>query len=317
MDLAQAQDQVEPFLGRWALDLPRGAGWLEVWRENDYLDADILWIGGSVVPVSHVHVDGGKLVVSRISSREHERRHGRKHKITTWLIAEVSGDRLIGKYVEPHWNGHGAKTTLFHGNRIPDLPDAPNLSEITYGAPIHLLAPDDLSGWTLVRNDRANGWSVKDGVLSNHPEQRDPSHHIHYGNLRTVQTFEDFKLSLDVNVPEGNNSGIYLRGIYEIQVYDSYGKERDSHHMGALYSRITPAVSAEKKPGEWQHFDIVLCDRHLTVELNGSKIIDNQPIKGVTGGALTADEFSPGPIYLQGDHGEVQYKNIVLTPIID
>ena len=85
---------------------------------------------------------------------------------------------------------------------------------------------------------------------------------------------------------------------------------------------IVPAVSKTSTRSDsylrayWQDFDITLCDRHLTVILNGTKIIDNQAIMGVTGGALTADEFSPGPIYLQGDHGEVMYKDIVLTPII-
>ena len=86
--------------------------------------------------------------------------------------------------------------------------------------------------------------------------------------------------------------------------------------MGALYSRITPSESAEKKAGKWQDMDITLCDRHLTVVLNGKKIIDNQPVEGVTGGAMTSNEFIPGPIYLQGDHGKVSYKDIVLTPII-
>ena len=132
-----------------------------------------------------------------------------------------------------------------------------------------------------------------------------------------VNTFEDFNLKLGVSIPEGNNSGIYLRGIYEVQVYDSYGKDLDSHHMGAVYSRITPEISAEKPAGDWQSFDITLCKRHITVILNGQIIIDNHPLLGVTGGALTADEFSPGPIYLQGDHGKVSYRNIVLTPIIN
>ena len=86
--------------------------------------------------------------------------------------------------------------------------------------------------------------------------------------------------------------------------------------MGAIYSRITPIFSAEKPAGEWQTLAITLCDRHVTVILNGTKIIDNQPLYGVTGGALTANEFIPGPIYLQGDHGKVSYRNIVLTPII-
>jgi hypothetical protein len=108
---------------------------------------------------------------------------------------------------------------------------------------------------------------------------------------------------------------VYLRGIYEVQVMDSHGRGLDSHHMGAIYSRITPTVSAEKPAGQWQTMDITLCDRHVTVVLNGTPIIDNQPLLGCTGGALWSDEFRPGPIYLQGDHTAVSYRNIVLTPI--
>ncbi|MBK8511344.1 MAG: DUF1080 domain-containing protein [Saprospiraceae bacterium] len=140
--------------------------------------------------------------------------------------------------------------------------------------------------------------------------------HISYGNLRTEQEFEDFNLKLEVNVPEGSNSGVYLRGMYEIQVFDSYKKPLDSHNMGALYSRLAPSVNAEKPAGSWQSLDITLCDRHVTVLLNGTKIIDNQPVYGPTGGAMKSDVNTPGPIYLQGDHGKVEYRNLVLTPIV-
>jgi hypothetical protein len=97
---------------------------------------------------------------------------------------------------------------------------------------------------------------------------------------------------------------------------ESFGKQLDSHHMGALYSRITPSVSAEKPIGEWQTMDITLVDRHLTVILNGKTLIDNQPVLGCTGGAMTSDETKPGPIYLQGDHTNVDYRNMVLRPVV-
>jgi len=119
-----------------------------------------------------------------------------------------------------------------------------------------------------------------------------------------------------VNVPRRGNSGVYLRGIYEVQISDSYGRDLDSHNMGAIYSRITPTVAAEKPAGQWQTLNITLLNRHVTVELNGKVIIDNQPLLGCTGGALWSDESKPGPIYLQGDHSAVSYRNIVLTPIL-
>jgi hypothetical protein len=152
--------------------------------------------------------------------------------------------------------------------------------------------------------------------MVNDPAQTEGQPHISYGNIRTDQEFEDFNLKLEVNIPAGSNSGIFLRGMYEIQVLDSYKKELDSHNMGAVYSRIKPTVSAEKPAGTWQTFDITLCDRHITVILNGIRIIDNQPLYGPTGGAIKPDVFSPGPIFLQGDHGKILYRNIVLTPIM-
>ncbi len=316
---AQEKSPAKQYLGRWSLFLPGGAGWLEVRQEDGYLDADILWYGGSVVPVANVFVDGDDLVVtrSREVKRTGEGSHGSEPRIlTTRIKMGLYSDELAGEYVQPLQDGTGVKITRFRGVRIPPLPEPPDLSKVKYGKPVKLFNGKDLSGWTLTDPEAVNGWSVQDGALHNNPEQKAGKPHIHYGNLRTVDVFEDFNLKLQVNVPAGSNSGVYLRGIYEVQVLDSYGKPLDSHNMGALYSRITPSVSAEKPAGTWQDLDITLCDRHLTVKLNGVTIIDNKPIYGVTGGALTADEFSPGPIYLQGDHGVVSYRDLVLTPII-
>jgi hypothetical protein len=117
-------------------------------------------------------------------------------------------------------------------------------------------------------------------------------------------------------VPARSNSGVYLRGIYEVQVLDSFGKALDSHNMGAIFSRIAPTVAAEKPAGQWQTLELTLVDRHVTVLLNGTKIIDNQPLAGCTGGALWSDEFRPGPIYLQGDHGAVSFRNLVVRPVV-
>jgi hypothetical protein len=305
------------YLGRWALHFEEGMGWLEVKQEEGYLDADLLWRGGSVTPVANVFIANGKLVVTRISTAIFEKANDemRKHTITATLVLEGKGDQLIGKMTSPKKDGSGADIIYVHANRIPPVPAAPNLDNIKYGEPISLLG-NDMSGWRLLEPHSVNGWKVEKGILNNDPVQKKGEPHIHYGNLRTDAEFEDFNLQLSVNVPEGSNSGVYLRGIYEVQVVDSYGKKVDSHNMGALYSRITPTEAAEKKAGQWQKMDITLSDRHLTVILNGKKIVDNQPVFGATGGAITSNEFVPGPIYLQGDHGKVSYKDIVLTPII-
>ncbi len=314
-----------PFLGSWALDLDyesSHAGWMEICQEEGYLDASVLWRWSSVYPVEFIFTAEDHLIITHsnplIREKDESGKPVRFHRQIFWFdLTKEAPDRISGKAFFPHADGIGVESVSFTGKRIPEYADAPDLNRLNFGEKIKLFNGKDLSGWELLEPKSVNGWKVVDGVLVNDPVQKEGEAHIPYGNLRTTQTFEDFNLKLEVNVPAGSNSGIYLRGIYEVQVMDSYGKPLDSHNMGALYSRIVPLVAAEKPAGEWQEMDITLCKRHLTVVLNGKKIIDNQPVKGVTGEAMTSDEFIPGPIYLQGNHGKVSYRNIVLTPILD
>ena len=135
-------------------------------------------------------------------------------------------------------------------------------------------------------------------------------------DLVTEASFQDFQLHAEVMVPEGSNSGIYLRGRYEVQVQDDYGKEPHTRGMGGIYGQVTPAENASLPAGEWQTFDITLVGRTVTVVLNGKTIIDKKEIPGTTGGALDSREAEPGPIFLQGDHGRILYRNLVLTPAL-
>jgi hypothetical protein len=317
---ALAASDADPFLGRWALTIPGGgAGWLGVTQENGYYDASILWGGGSVVPVSSVFFTDNQMWVMRVRDVRRKDASGkvvRTQQFTEAIIARIDGDELRLTQINPRDNGEGLSTEEFTGKRIPDLPAKPDLAKVKFGAPITLFDGRNLDGWRLTDTGAVNGWSVKDGVLINNPVQEDGKPHKNYGNLRTEKEFEDFNLKLEVQVEKDNNSGIYLRGIYEVQVADTYGKRLDSHNMGGIYSRITPTVNAEKPAGEWQTYDITLADRHVTVVLNGKTIIDNQPLLGCTGGAMWSDEFRPGPIYLQGDHTGVSYRNIVLKPVV-
>ncbi len=309
------------FLGTWTLDVEGGGvGWLNVHDEQGFLDAELLWIGGSVLPVSNVYLaDDDTLVVTRtneVTKTEDGAANERKHIRTYTLRIKKSGDQLQGTMTGPSWGGSGEMIDTFTGKRMPPMPDKPDMSQIKYGKPIALFNGKNLDGWKLIDPEKENGFKVVDSELVNDPVQPKEGEHVSYGNIRTEQEFKDFNLKLEVNVPEGNNSGVYLRGLYEIQVVDSYGAALDSHNMGALYSRITPSVAAEKPAGEWQSMDITLYDRHLTVIFNGKKIIDNQPVHGPTGGAISSDVTAPGPIYLQGDHGNVAYRDIVLTPVL-
>ena len=130
----------------------------------------------------------------------------------------------------------------------------------------------------------------------------------------TKQKFTDFKLHAEFRYPKGSNSGVYLRGRYEVQVEDNYGKDPESHLIGGVYGFLTPSSNPAKKPGEWQTYDITLVGRTVTVLLNGERVIDRQVIPGITGGALDSDEGLPGPIMLQGDHGPVEFRKLTLTP---
>lgn len=312
-----AETDPAPFLGRWALTIPGGgAGWLGVVQSNGYLDASILWGGGSVLPVDSVFVMGDTLCVTRVNEVKRKDAAGktvRTHRFTELLTAKVDGDELTLTRIMPRETGDGVRREEFTGKRIPALPPAPDLSKVKFGEPIQLFNGKDITGWRLVEKGAANGWSAENGTLINRPDKKSGKH---YGNLRTDREFEDFNLKLEVNVPKNGNSGVYLRGIYEVQMADTFGRALDSHNMGGLYSRITPSVAAEKPAGEWQTVDLTLVDRHLTVILNGKTIIDNQPVPGCTGGALWSDEFKPGPLYIQGDHEAVDYRNMVLRPVV-
>jgi hypothetical protein len=317
--LARAAASENPFVGRWALSISNGAaGWLEVKSANGQLTGSLLWGGGSELPLTTVSIADGTLTLTKVRdlpAGKAKKKSADGERLTDTLTATIEGGTLKGVRVDPRPNGAAVRTE-FTGKRIPPLPARPNLAKVKFGEPITLFNGRDLSGWKLIKSER-NAWTVEDGALVNRP----PAHvegqpRVVTGNLRTEREFEDFNLKLEVNVPEGSNSGVYLRGIYEIQVMDSYGKPLDPHNMGALYSRVTPSMSAEKPAGQWQTLDMTLVDRHVTVILNGKKIIDNQPALGCTGGALWSDEFRPGPIYLQGDHGAVSYRNIVLRPVV-
>jgi hypothetical protein len=252
-----------------------------------------------------------------VRKRDEDNEPVKAQTVTSWMEIVKEGDKISGILLSPRGNGLSVDTTSFSGVKLPQVPQAPDLKSLKFGDPVQLFNGKDLTGWRLINEKQVNGFKVVDGVLVTDPVQKEGEPHVSYGNLRTDKEFEDFNLKLEVNIPAGSNSGVYLRGMYEIQVVDSYKKDLDPHNMGAVYSRITPSTAAEKPAGEWQTLDITLCQRHATVILNGVKIIDNQPIYGPTGGAVQSDVFAAGPIYLQGDHGTVSFRNIVLTPVLN
>ncbi len=317
--LGAARAADNPFLGGWELTIPGGAaGWLGVEEAGGRLQARLLWGGGSVVPVDSARLEGDRLILTRKHSAQRKDESGKNITFLTTetITAQVEGDALKLTSIQRRPDRQGQEKADFTGRREPPMPPAPDLSQVKLGEPIRLFNGKDLTGWRLTDPHADNGWRAKDGLLVNEALQEEGKPHKHYGNLRTDREFEDFNITLEVRVPKGGNSGVYIRGIYEVQVVDSYGKPLDPHNMGAIYSRIRPTVAAEKPAGEWQTMDITFVDRHVTVILNGQKIIDNQPVPGCTGGALWSDVLRPGPIYLQGDHTSIEYRDIVLKPVV-
>ena len=215
---------------------------------------------------------------------------------TGQFTATIQGDSLAGEIQLP--NGNRVSLT---GRRAPALvrSKAP-----VWGRPIDLLA-EGMAGWRLRNPGGKNGWTLADGALVNTPPSND---------LITIQTFEDFQLHAEVQVPRSGNSGIYLRGRHEVQVADNYGEAPHSRRMGGIYGQVTPLSLPARPAGEWQTFDITLIGRRVTVVLNGVTIVDNAEIPGITGGALDSEEGAPGPIMLQGDHSGVRYRNLRITP---
>jgi hypothetical protein len=163
----------------------------------------------------------------------------------------------------------------------------------------------DLTGWKMSKRGPPE-WTVQNGNLvspGNGPE------------LTSDAKFQDFKLHVEFNCGKNANSGIYLRGRYEVQIETESESEPPSHHTGGVYGFLAPTPEQPRTPDTWQTFDITLIGRRVTVVQNGKTIIDNQEIPGITGGAVDSNEASPGPIYLQGsEKGHVAFRSIVITP---
>ncbi len=317
--LASAAAAASGFNGVWCLTSPEGkAVWLKVEGAPESVGGWLMWEIGGVDKLDAIRIEGESLVIERPSFRWYMTVKGmRRDKIgDDTLRAVLRGDAMTMTLERLQTDGTRLPLKTLAGRRAPPLPPAPDLAALKFGDPEPLFNGVNLEGWRLTDPADNNAWSVRDGMLVNAPELEEGPDARQFGNIRTDREFEDFRLQLELRLPKGGNSGIYLRGRYEVQVTDSYGRE-GLHGIGSVYSRIPALVNAAKPAGEWQRFDITLADRHLTVRLNDQLVIDNQPLEGCTGGALDSDDAKPGPIYFQGDHTAVEYRNILLSPRSD
>lgn len=287
----------KPFLGRWDMTLHAPdrdwASWLELSEDQGQLKAQMVGRWGNARPLPKVEITNGKLVF--VSPKEEE---GRKDDMQ--FEAKLVANRLVGTTTGP--DGTAWKWT---GDRAPSLKRA---GTPKWGKPIELFDGKDLAGWKPDKENATAQWKVEDGILVS------PGHGP---ELIGTSKFGDFKLHVEFNVGAGANSGVYLRGRYEVQLEDNSIQEPPSHHTGGVYGFIAPTPEQPRRPGEWQSFDITLVGRTITVVQNGQTIIDKQEIPGVTGGALDSHEALPGPIYLQGsEDGHVSFRKVVLTPAV-
>lgn len=288
------------FTGRWDLTIRAGEGhelpsWLELVPIQGGWQARYVGRWGNARLVPEVAIEGNHI---RFRSPAHE--EGSTNDVVfegTLAQAAARRARLAGTAKGPN----GAAWT-WTGVRAPALS---RRETVVWGKPVRLFDGRDFKGWRFDNPAKSSSWVVQDGCLVNQAAG---------SNIATARRFEDFKLHIEVNCPTNANSGIYLRGRYEVQVEDDSLAEPPSHHMGAVYGFLAPVPEQPRRPGVWQSFDITLEGRFVTVVQNGQTIIDNREIPGITGGAFDSRESSPGPIYLQGDHGGIAYRNIVLTP---
>jgi hypothetical protein len=290
-----APEFADTILGSWDLAV-RGAdgpypSWLEVMlRKETELMGRFVGRFGSSRHVSEITYRDGQLLV-RIPVQYEE------NKSDLVFTGRLVGDRLEGTTEDA-----SGRTLKWTGVRAPALHrDTPS----KWGEPVDLFNGKDVSGWRLRDDTHGRCWSVVDGALTNTPPCVD---------IIAEPQLTDFKLHVELNIVPKSNSGIYLRGRYEVQIQDDAGKTIDSLRMGGVYGFIRPTVNASGRPGEWQTYDITLVGRRVSVTLNGKPIIDAADIPGITGGALDSDEGAPGPLMLQGDHGKVAFRKVVVTP---
>jgi len=285
----------DPVLGRWDLAVQGTNGpypsWLEVrLRTETELMGRLVGQFGSVRHATGVDFENGQLTV--VVPPQYER--GDADLV---FIGKLDNGTLSGQVSMADGKLHN-----WRGERAPGLERE---DAVTWSEPQTLIG-DDLGGWR-ARDDRYPGcWAVADGVLKSTPPCVD---------IITEAEFDDFRLQVEFRYPPGSNSGVYLRGRYEVQIQDDLGKPPDPLRMGGIYGFLRPKVDAAKPPGEWQTYDITLIGRRVTVVLNGMEVLSNRVIPGITGGALESEEGSSGPLMLQGDHGPIEFRNIVLTPV--
>jgi len=278
--------------GRWDITIHMGGkdipSWLEVMLSGrSTLVGRFVYAFGSARPVANIKFINGKYSFAIPPQWEPGTRDME-------FEATLAGDSLTGIMV--YTDGKKYDWTAV---RAPSLRRP---AEPVWDKPVNLFNGKNMDGWHAMG---ANQWLAESGVL------RSPKSG---SNLVSDRVFTDFKLHIEFRYPKGSNSGVYLRGRYEVQIEDSKGMEPLPDKFSAIYGFLPPNEMVAKDAGEWQSYDIVLVGRIVSVTANGKTVICKQEIPGITGGAINSKEAEPGPILIQGDHGPIEFRNIVITP---
>ena len=164
----------------------------------------------------------------------------------------------------------------------------------------------DTAGWHLRNAKGHNSWTVADGILKNTVNKGE-----HGTDLVTDKKFWNFTVRYEFQVPDGSNSGFYLRGRHEIQILGDFKSGKPAlTGNGAIYNFKAPAEFASKPANEWQTVEATVIGNKITVILNGKKIHDNVECNKATGSEIDKEVTKPGPFFLQGDHGTVWFRNL-------
>lgn len=293
----------DQFNGRWDItvngDRSR-AWWLEVSGAGTN-NTKAKFVGtpdGLVEDIPKISISDGEL---RFGLERHYTRDVRGLQKGLYY-ARLEAGKLKGTF---EIEGDPASYLEWVGVRAPVLPGK---DDATWkrGDPISLFNARDLSGWQPQVPNRPLGWSVRDGLLVNS---------FGANNLVSEKKFFNFALHVEYRIAPHTSSGIGLRGRYEVQIADDFDKPASVRGSGAIYGRIAPSMNASDAPGEWQTLDTRLIGREVTVALNGMRVIDKQVIEGISGIAIDANEADPGPILLQGDHGIITFRKLVVYPL--
>jgi Domain of Unknown Function (DUF1080) len=294
--LAPAGAQNNPFLGAWNLTgAPPNEGniyWLEVKDDGGKLSAMFLNRGGSPVPGNDVKIAGDELSFVAATG-------GDSKPVVT---LRASGGKLSGTVKT------GTDTVTVTGERPPKWGACDANAKHNFGKPVALFDGSSMAAWDVQHKGRPSKWAIEEGAMTNNPPRDN--------NLVSKEKFRDFKLDAEYKVSPKGNSGIYLRGRYELQVLDDAGTAPESHGHMSIYSRRAPDVNASKPAGEWQTAQITIVGNCVTVVLNGKTVHNNVRLPAITGGALDAKENEPGPIMIQGDHEKVWFRKVIVTPIV-